>query len=401
MSMIIDETTSPREWVGTAPSSLQIVAILLVGTVGMLICGVQPVLLGAMVVEHRLTSAGLGWATTAEFLTLGIGIIIAGWLCKPRNLRFYAVAAALVTGIADLAVQSESGAMILINRAVSGGGEAILVWIAGCMIARSATPARWAGVFLTLQGISQLAFAALMPLTLMASHGANGGFSGMAITALLAVLAAPFLPSAMADLPASERSRAEVLRSPSSIMVLICVFLISAFSIGLFAYIAPISIQAKLSSSQLGFVVSVILGSSIAGSGVAALVPKLPYYPIFAVCLVVNAITLAILWALPSFPVFLLVATVFGFSWLFFLPFQLPMAIEADPTRQIAVVLGGAQLLGAGAGPFLCSFFVTDSEARGSLIVVGLCFLTAFLISSLLRLRVRLERHRPALGAMQ
>lgn len=376
-------------WIGVPPTATQITANLIIGTIGMIICGVQPVLLGALVAEKRLSAAGLGWATTAEFLALGIGILAAGTFLKTRRLPLIAIIAALVTGLADIAMVYDNGSTILLNRAVSGLGEAVLVWITGSMIARSPTPARWAAVFLTLQGLSQLAFAALMPLSLMATHGANGGFVGMAFTATLAGAAALFLPSEMADLPIMERSRLEVLSSPSAILMLLTVFLIAAFSIGLFVYAAPLALQAGLNGTQLGFIVSIILGSSILGSAAAALLPKLPYYPIFVACMIANAIVLAVIWMLPGFLTFCIAAAVFGFMWLFFLPYQLPMALEVDPTRQIAVVLGGAQLLGGSAGPFLCSFFVTDADSRGALTVVGACFMLAFMISSVLHLRQR------------
>lgn len=381
-------------WIGAPPTMLMMSSNLLIGTIGMLICGVQPVLLGALVAERRLSAAGLGWATTAEFLTLGLGIIAAGAMLKPRHLRPIAFAAAMITGLADLAMLVQSGNSILLNRAISGCGEALLVWITGCMIARAPAPARWAGIFLTLQGLSQLAFAALMPLTLMAAYGANGGFVGMAITAALAALAAVGLPKGMENLPTAERSRSEVLMSLPSILVLASVFLIAAFSIGLFAYLAPIALQASLSQSQLGVIVSIVLGSSILGSAVAALMPRLPYYPIFVANVIANAVILAMLWTLPGFATFCLAAAIFGFTWLFFLPYQLPMAVEVDPTRQVAVVMGGAQLLGGGAGPFFCSFFVSDSEARGALIVVGVCFAVAFVISSALHLWRRTDHRR-------
>jgi len=72
------------------------------------------------------------------------------------------------------------------------------------------------------------------------------------------------------------------------------------------------------------------------------------------------------------------------------------MAIEADPTRQITVVLPGAQLVGAAAGPLLISFFVTDTNARPALLVCSVCFLSAFVISIVQHFRHRkLKRLRP------
>lgn len=389
--MAIDKT-APRGWIGTPPGRIQMTAIMTVGTVGMLICGVQPVLLGALVEEGRLSNAGLGQATTAEFITLGLSIGLAGTFLKPRRLPLLAISGALITGLADVGLAFQSGAALLSNRAVSGMGEAILVWITVCMIARSSTPARWAAIFLTLQGITQLAFAATAPLTLMATHGANGGFIGMALTAAVAAVASLFLPSQMADLPQnSGHASGGVLLAPKSIIVLFSVFLISAFSIGLFSYLAPLALQARLSQTQLGFIVSMVLGTSVLGAATAALYPKMPYFPIFVANLMINAFLLYTLWTLPSFILFLTVAALFGFSWQYFQPYQLPMAIEADPTRRVAMVMGGVQLVGASAGPLLCSLFVTNSDARPALIVVGICFVAAFMLACALHLRRRRE----------
>jgi hypothetical protein len=375
--------------VGHGISAIHTGTTLLVGTVGMLICGVQPVVLGALVNEHRLSAAGLGWATTAEFLALGLGIIVAAATLRPRRLRLLAVLAAVATGVADLAIFSETGPIILLNRAVSGLGEALLVWITVCMVVRSARPARWSGIFLTAQGITQLIFSGVVPLTLIADRGANGGFLGLAMTAALAIAAAPFLPDRMADLPQPKHVSSRQLLAVPSLLTLLCVFLIAAFSIGLFAYLAPLAMQARLTEVQLGFVVSTVLGTSILGSALAAFLPKLPYYSIFVVCLIVNGIVVAIYFANPNYPVFLITGGVFGFFWMFFMPYQLPMAIEIDPTRQVALVLSGAQLLGGGAGPFICSLFVTDFEARGAVAVAGTCFLVAFVIATVLHFRFR------------
>jgi MFS family permease len=173
---------------------------------------------------------------------------------------------------------------------------------------------------------------------------------------------------------------------------LVSVFLIAAFSIGLFVYLAPLAMQAHLDARTMGLAVSAVLAASTAGSGIAAiLAKKLHYFPIFVACLIVNAALLAIFSVMPGAWVFIAASAVFGFFWLFFLPFQVLLVIEADPTRRIAVVTPGAQLLGGASGPLLCSFFVTDSDARGALAVCGACFAASFVISTTLHLRRRRE----------
>jgi hypothetical protein len=387
------ETNSRNDglWIGPAPSIMAITALLLIGTVGMEIAGIQTVLLEALVVEKRLSTAGLGWATTAELLTLGLGIILAGSVLRPIRLRQRAALAALVLVVVDLLVLKQSGLSIVFNRGVAGFAEGLLVWLPGCMIARSASPARWAGIFLTLQAVGQLAFTALMPLTLMQNWGANGGFIGLAVTAAVAILAAPFIPSSFVDLPKPARNEgASIFQSPAALASLVCVLGIAAFSIGLFAYLGPLATQAHLDTRLLGFAVSASLAAQIVGSAIAAVAAKkFTYYPIFALCVLINVAVLWTFFVMPAPVIFIAASAVFGFFWMFFLPFQVPLVIEADPTRRVAVILSGAQLLGCAAGPYLCSFFVTDADSRPALFVCGACFLGSFVLGTVLHLRHR------------
>jgi hypothetical protein len=388
--------TSPPGWIGAKPSALQLCAVLLVGTMGMLICGVQPVLLGSLVLESRLSSAALGWSTTAEFVTLALGIWWAGNFWQPSRIRLRVAAAAILAIAADWLVIGEHGNQVLINRTLAGLPEGVLVWLTACMVARSPTPARMAGIFLTLQNVSQFAFAAILPPTLMHRYGADGGFVALGLTAALALLATPFIPNSFAKLTSDPEHAGKPTYSGSVIACLTSVFLIAAFSIGLFAYIEPLGAQAHLSEETVGYAVSGVLFGSTLGSLAAAAMPRISHYVVFLLCMLVNTTVVAVLASIPGPALFFIATAAFGFFWLFFLPFQLPMAIEADPTRRITVVLPAAQLGGAGAGPLLSSFVVTDHDARGALLVCWLCFLVAYVISTAQHLRSRrANRLRP------
>ena len=84
-------------------------------------------------------------------------------------------------------------------------------------------------------------------------------------------------------------------------------------------------------------------------------------------CAVVNVGCLLAFASLPGESLYLLTSGVFGFVWLFSLPFFVPMVIAADPTRRAAVLVGGAELAGGSLGPLFASFVVTDADVRGSL----------------------------------
>ena len=86
-------------------------------------------------------------------------------------------------------------------------------------------------------------------------------------------------------------------------------------------------------------------------------------------------------YMLPSPEMFLVLSGAFGFLWLFVLPFLVPMIIEADPTRRAAVLVGGAQVLGASFGPFFASLLVTETDSRGALTFGGACLIGSVLLA--------------------
>lgn len=383
-------------WIGSRPGAWRIAAFLVVGSVGLIIAGVQPVILGALVNEHRLSASALGWTTTVEFVTVGAGVSLAGMLFKPEHIRLRTICAALLALIADLAVRHQSGWAIFADRGLAGLFEGGLIWAAMLMISRSPTPARWAGIFLVAQGLAQLSFAAIVPSTLMKPFGADGGFYALALTGIVAAFAALALPDRMQPLEDAKASGQPSPIPAPAYASLVGVALIYAFFIGLFAYLTQLGTQARLNEAQSGFAVAIAVGVSVLGSGAAAILAKrLSYFVVFLVCLPVNLAALAIFAQLPGAPLFLGASAVFGFFWGFFMPFQMPFVIESDPSRRAVLLVPGIQAIGAAAGPLICSFFVSDSEARGALAVCAACILAAFAIALSLH-ALRIARGRSA-----
>lgn len=384
------EAVDDDHWIGRAPSASQIVAYLGVGTVALMFAGVQPILLDALVAERRLTAGMVGWSFTVEFLTLGLGVALAGAIFKPDKLALHGLWAGLALAVLNLAMFRASGLAVLADRAAAGLVEGVLVWLTMLMITRSATPARWAGIFLVTQGVLQVGFAAILPVTLMNRFGANGGFAAAAALALAGALAALALPRAAAPLPTDpELGEAGPQRLTARAMAsLAAVFLTYAFFIGFFTYLPQLAGQAKMAPGQIGATVSLSLAVSILGSGVAALVARrLSYYSACLASVAVFATVLVLLWRLPTTPVFMVLASLHGFFWGFFMPFQMPLVIESDPTRRAAALVPTVQALGAAAGPVLCSFLVSDAEARGGLLVAGACLAIALLVVTVLHVQ--------------
>jgi hypothetical protein len=359
------------KWIGRNITSIEATAVLFVGTVGILIAGLQPLLLGALAQEARLTAVQLGQAATAELLMIGISVGVAGAVLRPVKLRWWAIGASLALALIDAITGGETGYAIVANRAAAGVAEGVMLWIPVSMIARSVTPDRWSGIFLTVQTLAQLGLSALLPMTVMIHYGATGGFMAMAAAAVLSALVGLAVPASFEALPKHPQGEAGLgAASPRALAVLASVFLYMAFIVGLWAYFEPLSAQAHHPADVYGIAVSVSLGGQVAGGFVATLVAgRVPYFPIVIGCTLVDFIVLGVLATMPGPVVFIGLAAVFGFFWLFLMPFQVPLAVEADPTRKAAVLLSGAQLLGASTGPFLCSFAVNNHDVRGALAV--------------------------------
>src|ERR1700724_142045 len=76
-------------------------ASLAVGSIGLLIFGVQPVLFGGLVAEGRLRDEGVGPLVTVELLAIALGSLLGGRALKRNSGRLVCVAGGLLLAIAN------------------------------------------------------------------------------------------------------------------------------------------------------------------------------------------------------------------------------------------------------------------------------------------------------------
>jgi hypothetical protein len=391
MTAIVEAAALPEsggKWLGRDIKPLEIFAILFVGSVGILIAGLQPQLLGALAAEGRLTDTELGRAATAELLAIGLAAGIAGGMLKPTYLRWWGAGASLALMVIDILMRGEAHTTIILNRAAAGVAEGILLWIPVSMIARSTTPGRWSGIFLAVQTLWQFFYSELLPATVMVKSGATGGFYALAATSLVSAAVAFLLPKSFGPLPHEAEDKPAGAISFRAYAALASVFLFMAFIVGFWSYFEPISAQAHHPEYVYNQAASLSLFAQVAGAFLASFIAgRVSFFPIILFSTIANLAILAVVATMPGPAIFIALAAVFGFLWLFLLPFQVPMVIEADPTRRAAVLMPGAQLMGAALGPMLCSFAVVGTDVRGVLAVCAVSLVLAFLVAGWLHLR--------------
>jgi hypothetical protein len=351
-----------------------------VGVAGIMIAGLQPLLLGTMALEGRISANQLGQAATAELLAIGLAAFLTGAALKPERMKIIAVVMALLLAGLDAATPLVEGDAITLMRGLAGLPSGVLMWVALALIARTPRPETWSGIYLTVQTLAQFVLATLMAATVVPAYGSGGGWLALAAFCVATAAFALFVPDRLAPLARTEGHSA--LPGVRGWIALLSAFLFSAFTIGVWVYAEPISRQAGHVQAITGLAVSVSLACQVLG-GLAATLLAGRINWLWTV-LVSAALAMAVLYGfytLPSPEAFILLSGAFGFLWLFVLPFLVPMVIEADPTRRAAVLIGGAQVLGASFGPFIASLLVTDADSRGALTFGGVCLIGSVLLA--------------------
>lgn len=351
-------------WIGAAPSRSQGLAALVVGCVGIMVAGLQPVLLGSLQAAGRISAAELGHAATLELLALGLGAGLSGTLLEGRRLKPVVIAAGLIYVIANILTLGVRGEMLTGVRGLAGLPGGVMIWVATEMIVRSPTPTRWAGIYLAVQTLAQLAVAS--GLAVFAATSTTIAPLSMAVLGAVAILAAFALPRAFE--PLEREATASGLPPLRGWVVLAAVVLVNACIVGAWVYLEPLGAQARIPHATVALATPLSLAMQILGAGCATvLAGRIAWFHALAVAAgVLIAATLG-LSMLPGATPFLLLQGVFGFVWLFILPYFVPLAIEADPTRRTALLGNAANLIGSALGPLAASMLVGDSDARAAL----------------------------------
>lgn len=371
---------SPGVWIGPRPSGMEIFAVMFVGIAGIMIAGLQPLLLGTLSSEGKITANQLGLAATAELLTLGLAAFFAGAVLKPVRLKLISIVMALILAGLDAATPFMEGDNITLIRGIAGLPSGVLMWVTIAMIARTPRPESWSAIYLTVQTLAQFFLATLISVAVVATYGASGGWVALAALCGATAIVALFVPDKLAPLMREESGGS--LPGARGWIALLSAFLYSAFTIAVWVYAEPLSKQSGHDPSIFGYAVSISLACQVAGGFAATfLAGRINWLWTVLICTVLNVAILFLYYALPTPEMFLVLSGAFGFLWMFVLPFLVPMIIEADPTRRAAVLIGGAQVLGCSFGPFVASMLVTETDARAAITFGGACLVVAVLIA--------------------
>jgi hypothetical protein len=346
-------------------------AVMAVGVFALMIAGIQPVVLGALQIAGRITVSQIGVAATFELLALGLMSAIAESIFSVRYLRSIGITAGICLTALNLLSAFLVGWEFIVIRAAAGLAAGILLWITAGLISRSRAPERAAAIFLTTQTLAQLGGAALLPIVGVDSKP-DLGLWFLAAMALLATLSCLGIPRAYAPLGRPSEGKGHASLSFASFVTLVLVVAQVAFVLGIWVYMDPLVRLSGLSPTIGAFAVAVGLGAQVVGGLVAMVVPaKVTPRAVFLAAGLIDLVLLVIFAGHPGAPIFFVTVFVFGFLWLFVMPYQTLMAVKVDPSRRAAMLVPFAQLLGASVGPFVASLVVKEDDIYSVLLLGG------------------------------
>lgn len=372
-----------------------------VGCVGVLMLGLQPLLLGALLDEHRISVAQLSLAATMEQLMIGVVSGTLGGLAPRRRLRLIAGIACVVMAAANVACLAAHGADLVLYRAICGIGGGALLWIAGATVAFSQAPARLAGLFVGSQSISQFSLAALLPVTLMPLFGSNGGFAAMAALAVAGIGLCAYLPNSIPNIAHHERSQLRQVNL-GAIAGLAASFCFMAAIVGFWVFVEPLAAVNRVPRVVAQYAVAINLAAQILGASLCVIfAPRLASAArwLLSVSAAAFLLAMALVWTQTGSGPFLLAIFMHGFIWNVGLTLFTPLLIQVDPTRRGALLLSGAFLLGGSAGPLITGWYATATHLApvlGTAAALGIGWLLALQLAAAFHRRGYMSDEIPA-----
>lgn len=356
---------------------------ILIGSCALLVLGVHPVLLGALVQEGRLADAQVGNLVTIEMLAIVPGSLAGIGLLRRIGARFVAVGAGLAMGGINLFLVGQSGmTMLAMTRAVAGFSEGVLVAIALVAISRVARVERASAIFLAVQTLMQAIVAATLPAVTIAGSRVDAALAALAVAGAVAALAALALP---AELRPTEPDSERGALTPASLAALSCAGLFLGAIVSVWGYFGLWLIHYGYPPAFEGTAVSLCLVAQVVGALAAARFgERLPSRQTIVGCAIVGAgLVGAFYLARGSAGAIIAVSLAFGFVWLFTLPFFAGWLIEIDPGRRAVLYLTAFQLGGAALLPSLAGIAVGAWSINAALMFAGCTFLLLAMTASL------------------
>ena len=208
--MAAEAARNPATLAGDVPGlgqpAVSVAGAMLIGTNALMILGVQPLLLGALTEEGRLSVAALGRLAMVEVLALALGSAIGSRIMVGDGIRLKASMACGFLALTDFGTYfADTPIALFVLRASAGAVEGLALGATISILTHTRHPGRVNGLFLGLQTIPQMIAAYFLPVIILPKWGANAGFGLLGAFAVASIPGACWLASPLRNVSTSTR----------------------------------------------------------------------------------------------------------------------------------------------------------------------------------------------------
>ena len=372
----------------------QTATVVAIGAMGGSIPALQPMLLGSLLAEGRISASIMGHSATAEAFGMVIGTAVAGAFLPPKRLPAITAIALLAVVAANIMTIALPAPIVPPARGLAGVGNGVLLWLFLSMLARASVPTRLYATFFLVNASMVFLLSAALGTFVIDRYGAVSGYAILTAIYIGLLLAARIVPHEYAALD-SEGGTA--MPPPMGWLGLLGVTLYLAGVMGFWVYSVQIGTQAGIPLKSMQMIVAAATGIQIL-AGLAAIALATRLTGIQVVMLTASAGLAAMLATMTSADIVIWAPAIliFAFCWMFGPPFHVAFLITADPSRRAAIFVGTAQLLGMAVGPLLSSSFVSETDFTPARTVTMASYVAVLAIAAVIYLATRTRSTAPA-----
>jgi len=369
---------SPVPLAGEVPSfgqpAVTVACAMVIGTNALMILGVQPLLLGALTEEGRLSVTALGRLAMVEVLALALGSAVGSRIMVGNGIRVKTAMACALLALAHFGTYFADSPIALFGlRAAAGAMEGLALGATIVILTHTRHPGRVNGLFLGLQTIPQMIAAYFLPVIILPKWGANAGFGLLGAFTLASIPGVWWLKSPVRSVSASTRNAWH--RTPGVVIALSAIIVQNAAIGGAWNYIELVAAEHQFGTRAIGVAMSASLACQVGGALFVAWIGwRAPYRIVLWIAISLQVI-IAIALARPtSATLYITEACAFGLLWLALQPFQIRQLITLDTARHAALLVTPLTLAGLSLGPFCVSFAVRPGNVSGAFWVSAALF---------------------------
>ena len=353
----LDATRNPLD------GSRVIVAGIATFACGGLLFNLLPLVLGVTADAMALTSPQIGLLGTAYLLAFTVIAVPAVFVIQHMNWpRINVVSCSAVALLLIVAARVESYLAMIVTFFLIGCGKGILFGLGNRILGGTSDPDRLIGYGYFIQLIIPAGLMVLYANIVIPTMGHTGVFVLTAVVILSLSAVSRWLPSgASAATADSHQPRGELTADIVFGLLSMTSFFLGAA--GLWAFIERIGVSKGIEPGSIGITLSI----GLLVTAFASLLPMFTEGKIsrsnMLFLIFVAASASMFVFSLPyGMPYYFVAALVFNFAWGAAIVYITAVIATADDTGGFLVLIGGAAGLGAGLGPALAGYLITENN---------------------------------------